>query len=85
MLLDIALPLEPSGQWLKKITTVEMDVDSVGTNPDAKHGNRPPSGALYGGADGLQHKTERIRDLALERLLLCTLPDGLRMGPNGLQ
>jgi hypothetical protein len=56
VLLDIALPLEPSGQWLKKITTVEMDVDSVGTNPDAKHGNRPPGGALCGGADGPRHR-----------------------------
>jgi hypothetical protein len=54
----------------------------VGTDPVAKHGNRPPGEALCGGADGLWHKAERSTTWQ-RRLLLCTISDGPRLGLDG--
>jgi hypothetical protein len=54
---------------------LNLSVDTVGTDPVAKNGNRPLGGVSAG--------AQTVRDLAQERLLLCTLSDGSRLRSDG--
>jgi hypothetical protein len=55
----------------------------LGVDLGAKHENEPSGGALCGGADDPQHTAGHSATWAQEWILLCTLSNGLRLGPDG--
>jgi hypothetical protein len=68
---------------LDSLVPSEVAKNCVDVDMCAKHWNEPHSDALYGGADAPRHRTGRFATWAQEQILLCTLPDGPHLRPDG--